>query len=83
MQVAPFRDRVAQRDGGGIIIIARLARQSKKNLLGGFQFELSECGIILGMEAMAKLYFMCKWHHFVVAMCALRRNELPFFLHMA
>ena len=72
---------ILSRDDGGII--ARLARQGQRNLLGGLQLELSECGIILGVEAMDELYFVCKWRHFVIAMCALRRNELLFFLHMA
>ena len=66
---------ILSRDDGEII--ARLAQQSNRNLLGGLQMELSECGIILGVEAMDELYFVCKWRHFVIALSTLRRNELP------
>ena len=65
---------LARADSG---IIARLARQGQRNLLGGIQMELSECGIILGVKAMNELYFVCKWRHFVIALSTLRRNELP------
>ena len=66
MATEDFVQNILSRDDGEII--ARLAQQSNRNLLGGLQDVLSECGIILGEKAMVELYIICKWRHFVIAL---------------
>ena len=72
-----IRELLAREEDGEVI--ARIARQGQRGMLGGLQKELANCGILFGKKIMDELFFTCKWRHFVQALIILRLKRLPFF----